>query len=77
MGDEQEPVEYEDDDQFQNDDEDLATYLPSITKQEVPEAERIIESLRQTLSTKRLHKDTVCPQTLYSLILAMFNNLKT
>jgi hypothetical protein len=60
MGDEEQEPAYDDDEQFKNDDEDLAAYLPSLTKQEVPEAERIIETLRETLSTRRLHKDAVC-----------------
>eukprot|EP00026_Physarum_polycephalum_P003849 Phypoly_transcript_03865.p1 GENE.Phypoly_transcript_03865~~Phypoly_transcript_03865.p1 ORF type:complete len:758 (+),score=108.96 Phypoly_transcript_03865:32-2275(+) len=59
MGDEQEPAYDDDDQQLQNYDEDLVTYLPFLTKQDVPEAERIIESLRETLSTRRLHKDTL------------------
>lgn len=60
MGDEeQEPAYPDSEDVLQTDDEDLATYLPLLTKQDAPEATRIIESLRTTLSTKRLYKETV------------------
>jgi hypothetical protein len=69
MGDEQEP-EY-DGDEGLDDNEELSTYLPNLTKQDLPEAERIIETLRETLSTRRLHKDTVCTTILILFLIVL------